>query len=230
VLPGGSTNVFARAMGMDPDPVLATEQILEALIVRQSPRTISLGRVDERYFTFNSGMGLDAEVVKAVEDRRATGKPISNMLHVRKAVVQYLRSERRHPRLTVAVDGVAAPVGVHLLFVSNVDPWTYFQTRAVRTNPGTSADGGLGVFAMTSLRLPTVLRVVGQLVRSQAEPSSRALLRNDNVNSVIVTCDGPVGLQVDGDYLGTRENATFTSVPGALRVLTGSPMRLHREQ
>ncbi len=230
VLPGGSTNVFARAMGMDPDPVLATEQILEALIVRQSPRTISLGRVDERYFTFNAGMGLDAEVVKAVEDRRATGKAISNMLHVRKAVVEYLRAERRHPRLTVTVDGVPAPAGVHLLFVSNVDPWTYFETRAVRTNPGTSADGGLGVFALTSMRLTTVLRVATQLVRPHAEPSSRALVRNDNVSSITVACNSPVGLQVDGDYLGTREQATFVSVPAALRVLTGSPMRLHRQQ
>lgn len=118
VLPGGSTNVFARAMGMDPDPVLATEQILEALIVRQPPRTISLGRVDERYFTFNAGMGLDAEVVEAVEDLRATGRAISNMLHVRKAIAQYLRAEHRHPRLEITVDGVATPAGVHLPFVS----------------------------------------------------------------------------------------------------------------
>lgn len=226
VLPGGSTNVFARAMGMDPDPVLATEQILEALIVRQSPRTISLGRVDERYFTFNAGMGLDAEVVKAVEDRRATGKAISNMLHVRKAVVEYLRAERRHPRLTVTVDGVAAPAGVHLLLVSNVDPWSYFEARAVRTNPGTTADGGLGVFALTSMRLPTVLRVAAQLIRPNAEPTSRALIRNDNVNSVTVSSIDPVGLQVDGDYLGVRANATFTSIPAALRVLTGSSMQL----
>ena len=120
VVPGGSTNVFARAMGMDPDPVLATEQILEALIVRQPTRTISLGRVDDRYFTFNSGLGLDAEVVKAVEDRRATGKKISNSLHVRKAVREYFRSERRRPRLTLTVDGGTPIEGVHLVFVSNV--------------------------------------------------------------------------------------------------------------
>ncbi|WP_236007660.1 acylglycerol kinase family protein, partial [Nakamurella leprariae] len=28
IVPGGSTNVFARAIGVDPDPTLATEQIL----------------------------------------------------------------------------------------------------------------------------------------------------------------------------------------------------------
>jgi diacylglycerol kinase family enzyme len=226
VVPGGSTNVFARAMGMDPDPVLATEQILEALIVRQPPRTISLGRVDDRYFTFNAGLGLDAEVVEAVEKRRADGKPITNMLHVRKAVSQFFRSDRGKARLTITVDDQPPRPGVHLVFVSNVDPWTYLHARPVRTNPGTSSDGGLGLFALTSLRLPSVLRVTGQLLRRSAEPSSGALLRNDSVNSVTVRCSEPVGLQVDGDYLGLRDGAEFTSVPDALRVLTGLPVRL----
>ena len=135
------------------------------LIVRQPPRTISLGRVDDRYFTFNAGLGLDAEVVAAVEERRAEGKPISNMLHVRKAVSQFFRSERRKPRLTIAVDDEPSKSGVHLVFVSNVDPWTFLHARPVRTNPGTSSDGGLGLFALTSLRLPVVLRVAGQLLR-----------------------------------------------------------------
>ena len=230
VVPGGSTNVFARAMGMDQDPVLATEQILEALIVRQPPRTISLGLVDDRYFTFNAGIGLDAEVVKAVEDRRATGKGISNSLHLRKAVSEYFRADRRHPRLTITIDGGPAPSEAHFVFVSNVDPWTYFEGRAVRTNPSTTADGGLGVFALTTMRLPTVLRVSSQLLRPNADPSSRSLLRNDNVSSITVTCSDAVGLQVDGDYLGLKERATFTSVPGALRVLTGTPIRLHNKK
>jgi len=228
VLPGGSTNVFARAMGMAADPVLATEQILEALVVRQPPRTISLGRVDDRYFTFNAGLGIDAEVVKAVEDRRATGKPISNLLHARKAFTQYFRTDH-HPRLTISVDDGPPRAGVHLVFVSNVDPWTYFQSRPIRTNPGTTADAGLGLFALTSLRLPGVLRVAGQLLRRHATPSSRGLLRSDNVNSVAVTCRDPVGLQVDGDYLGVRDGARFDSVPDALRVLTGVPAALRSE-
>ena len=226
VVPGGSTNVFARAMGMDTDPVLATEQILEALIVRQMPRTISLGMVDGRYFTFNAGIGFDAEVVKAVEDTRATGRKISNILHVRKAVSQYVRPGTRTARMTLSLDGAPDRTGVHLVFVSNVDPWSYFESRPIRTNPSTSADGGLGVFAMTSMRPWSIVRVVSQLLRSDVEPRSRALLRNDDVKSVTVTATHPVGVQVDGDYLGLRDRATFSSVPAALRVLTGVPTRL----
>jgi len=223
VLPGGSTNVFARAMGMDPDPVVATEQILEALIQQHTPTVISLGRVDDRYFTFNAGLGLDAEVVAAVEGRRATGTAISNMLHVRQAVLQYLRTDRRNARLGITIDDAPAPIQAHLIFVSNVDPWTYFQKRAIRTNPATSPDGGLGVFALTGMGLGTVARVASQLVRQKAGPSSSSLIRRDDVTLITVTCSSPVGLQVDGDYLGLRQQATFASVPCALKVLTGSP-------
>ena len=66
VVPGGSTNVFARALGVDPDPTVATEQILEALANART-RSVSLGRAGDRYFTFNAGLGLDAEAVHAVE-------------------------------------------------------------------------------------------------------------------------------------------------------------------
>ncbi len=37
VVPGGSTNVFARALGIDADPTVATEQILEALAKHRHP-------------------------------------------------------------------------------------------------------------------------------------------------------------------------------------------------
>src|SRR5690554_5514950 len=61
VVPGGSTNVFARALGLPSDWAEATGVILEAL--RESRRrVIGLGRADERYFTFCAGLGVDAAV------------------------------------------------------------------------------------------------------------------------------------------------------------------------
>src|SRR6476660_7703313 len=171
VVPGGSTNVFARALGIDPDPTVATEQILEAL-ARHRSTVVSLGKAGERYFTFNSGLGLDAEAVHAVERRRHTGSSISNVLHVRMTVERYFRSDRRHPRLTLELPGREPITGVHMVFVSNVDPWTYFGKRPVRTNPGTDTSTGLGVFALTSMGLPTALRAAGEILSGRARNST----------------------------------------------------------
>ena len=66
VLPGGSTNVVCRTLGIPNDVVDATEHLL-TLADEWSPRKIDLGLADERYFVFSCGVGIDATVVKRVD-------------------------------------------------------------------------------------------------------------------------------------------------------------------
>ncbi|MEN9792595.1 MAG: hypothetical protein RL330_673, partial [Actinomycetota bacterium] len=63
VLPGGSTNVFARTLGMPNDALAAANLVVDALD-RGDISPIGLGRANGRYFTFHTGMGFDAAVVK----------------------------------------------------------------------------------------------------------------------------------------------------------------------
>ncbi len=217
VVPGGSTNVFARAVGVDPDPTMATEQILESL-GRGRTRIVSVGQAGDRYFTFNAGLGLDAEVVRAVERHRDKGRPISNSLHIRRAIRIFFAGDRRHPRLTVLL-GDRTIDEVHLALVSNVDPWTYAGRRPVRTNPGLPADRGLGLLALRSLRVVTVLRILRQMVSGSGGPRSRTVVRQDDCSEFVVRSDAPVAFQADGDYLGERTEVAFRAIPSALRVL-----------
>lgn len=217
VVPGGSTNVFARALGVAADPTEATEQILDG-ITRGRSRVISLGRADGRYFTFNTGLGLDAEVVRAVEAHRARGRAISNWLHIRRAVRAYLASDRRHPRLTVTVDGTRIDA-VHLALVSNLDPWSYASGRPVRTNPGLPPDRGLGVLAVTRMRALTLLRLLRQLLWGRSGPHSPYAHRFDGAAEIVLEADEPIAFHVDGDDLGDRCRVVVRSVPQALRVI-----------
>ncbi len=217
VVPGGSTNVFARAMGIDPDPTVATEQILEALAHGRS-RTVALGKADDRYFTFNAGLGLDAETVRAVEKRREDGSAISNAMHARATVVQFFRSHRGTPRMSLELPGRDRIDGVHLVLVSNVDPWTYLGNLPIRTNPGTSSTGGLGVFALTSMAIPHALRASAAILTGR-ERGGRHVIRARDEPWAVVRCRTPVAFQADGDYLGERSEVEFTSVPRALRLV-----------
>jgi diacylglycerol kinase family enzyme len=218
VVPGGSTNVFARAIGIDPDPTLATEQILEALAYHRT-RRVSLGLADGRYFTFNAGLGIDADVVRAVEAQRAAGKTISNAMHVRELLRVYRRMERDTGVLRIDIPGRPPVADAHLVFVSNVSPWTYLGSRPVRTNPSTSPDSGLGVFALRSLSALTVGRVGSQLLRTHGEPHGRGVVRVDDAPWVTVEAGKPIGFQADGDYLGERTRVVFSSIPQALSVV-----------
>ena len=66
VLPGGSTNVVCRTLGIPNDVVDATEHLI-GLADDFRPRKIDLGRCNGRHFVFACGVGLDATVVRRVD-------------------------------------------------------------------------------------------------------------------------------------------------------------------
>jgi diacylglycerol kinase family enzyme len=214
VVPGGSANVFAGALGLPRDPVEATHHLLQAIETGRS-RQVGLGRVDDRWFTFNAGIGWDAEVVAAVDNRRR--KQASPFLYVRTALGHYVRQAARAPELTVELPGEEPVSGVRLAMVCNTDPWTYLGARPLRLIPTCSFDRGLGLFALRSLAAPAVLRHMAQIVRG-APAHGKHLVTRDDVSHVRVSSARPVRVQVDGDVLGERGSVNFTSVPAALRV------------
>jgi diacylglycerol kinase family enzyme len=218
VVPGGSANVFARALGMPRDPVEATAQILHALSAGHS-RLVGLGRADDRWFTFNAGMGWDADVVAEVEQMRFRGLAATPLRYAATGLRQYYRQWRNPKPMTVEVPGVLEPTPVRVAFVSNTSTWTYLGSRAVHTNPGASFATGLGLFAMQSLGIGTVAHVLREILRSDGDPKGRYVVRHDAVPLVRVSCEIPVALQLDGDHLGERSEVEFLSVPEALRVV-----------
>jgi diacylglycerol kinase family enzyme len=219
VVPGGSTNVFARALGMPRDWVEGTYVILEGLREGRT-RTIGLGRADDRYFTFCAGLGLDAEVVRRVERERLRGKVSTPWLYLRSTALQYLtETERRTPLITLERPGEPADVGLASVVVQNTAPWTYLGDRPIDACPRASFDTGLDVFGMTVLRLPSTIRVATQLLgRSPALTGKRVLALHD-VDAFTLRALRAMAFQVDGDYIGERGKVDFVAVPQAVRVV-----------
>ena len=220
VVPGGSTNVFARALGMPDDRVEATGYLLE-LLRDGTARTIGLGRADHRWFTFTAGLGLDADVVAQVEQKRASGRRSSHSLYVRTALRSASRRSARHsPALHLGGldDPVEAPVATVL--VGNTSPWTYLGRLPVDPFPGASFDLGLDLLALQQVSLGRTLRVARQALGArQRPPSGSGVVHRHDLNAFTVAADEPAAFQVDGDYLGERHSVTFEAVPKALHVV-----------
>ncbi|MGH3634138.1 diacylglycerol/lipid kinase family protein [Mycobacterium sp.] len=223
IVPGGSANVLARSLGIAPDPVDATNQLIALLdqhAHRQEWRRIGLIDCGERWAVLNAGMGVDAEVVAAVEAQRAKGRKVTPSRYIRTAIPAALAATRHDPRLTLHLPSRDPVSGVHFVFVSNSSPWTYANDRAVWTNPGCSFESGLGVFGVTSMKVIPTLRVLRQMLSKRPKLKARQLVRDDNAPCLRVTCTGaPIASQFDGDYLGEREQMTFRAVPDALEVV-----------
>jgi diacylglycerol kinase family enzyme len=228
-LPGGSANVFTGALGLPRDPIDATGQILRA-VAEHRMRTIGLGMADGRYFTFNAGLGLDAEVVRAVQGLRAHGEPVTPALYVRMALRQFYRqTDRRKPSLTIERDHQAPEDPVFIAIVSNTAPWTYLGTREVHANPLAGFDSGLDVFALRKMSTFSTFTAIGKMLTASDNGTlrGRSVLAYHDQPCLTMHASRPVAFQIDGEYVGEREVVTFRSVPQALRViaLAAAPAR-----
>jgi diacylglycerol kinase family enzyme len=223
IVPGGSANVLARSLGIAPDPIDATNQLIGLLDnIGDHPNWRRIGLVDcgERWAALNAGMGVDAEVVAAVEAQREKGVKVTPSRYIRAAVLATLATTHREPRMTLHLPGRDPISGAHFVFVSNSSPWTYANNRPVWTNPGCSFESGLGVFGLTNMNVLGSLRLVRQMVAKRPKLASKQLVRDDDAAFLRVICDGPpIASQFDGDYLGVREEMTFRAVPDALAVV-----------
>ncbi len=212
--------MFVRSLRMPTDPVDAAGRLIEDLAAGHE-RTIGLGTANGRYFTFNAGLGLDAEVVRAVEGRRAHGRRLTPALYARTALRQYYQvTDRRHPAIRIAEPAGLAPGPAFICIVSNSAPWTYLGRRPVNTNPDASFDTGLDLLALRSLGTIATARTLRQMLAERAEPpAGRTVVTGHDLAAVELCADRPLAFQLDGEYMGEAENVTFRSVPRALRVI-----------
>jgi diacylglycerol kinase family enzyme len=221
VVPGGNANVFTRALGMPPDPVDATGRIL-ANLTQGRCRAIGVGLADDRYFTFNAGLGFDAEVVRAIEGLRADGQDASAGLYLWTALRHfYSVTNRRRAVLTLERDGCPPAGRFFYAFISNTAPWTYLGNRAVNPSPEADFGTGLDVFATRTMGTVSALNVLRQMfaVGPPGGPGSKHVLRLHDLAEFEFRAARPIAFQVDGEYVGERERVGFQSVPGAVRVL-----------
>lgn len=223
VVPGGSANVLARSLGISKDPIAATNQVIQLLDDyrrHQTWRRIGLIDCGERWAVLNAGMGVDAEVVAAVEAQRDKGVKVTPRRYWRVAVPITVAFSRREPTLTLELPGRDPVAGVHFIWVSNTSPWTYSNNRPLVTNPGCSFESGLGVFAVTDMKVFPTLRLLRQILSKGPKPNIKQLVRDDDAPCLKVTSTGsPIASQFDGDYLGLRETMTFRAVPDLLPVV-----------
>ncbi len=219
VLPGGSTNVFSRTLGLPNDPIEATAVLLEAL-ERRSIRRVGLGSANGRYFCFHVGIGYDAALVEQVERRSGLKRWAGHPLFMYAGLDTFLRHyDRRHPHFTVTyADGEQVPDG-YFTICANTNPYTFVGNTAFDIAPGTGLDDALAVVTVRSLRADRLIRVGAKALRGGTElATDPAIAARTDVREVVVEAIGgrPFPYQVDGDFLGEIDRIELRHCPDVL--------------
>jgi diacylglycerol kinase family enzyme len=211
-IPGGGTSVFPRGLGLPRDPVRAAD-ILGDAFENGRTRTISVGRVNGRRFLFNSGLLLDAELVRRIEAHRSRDGRPGDAAFI--ATLLKLIAERRG-RFDPVID-VEGLGRVAFLFIANADPYTFLGSTPLHIAPQARLEAGLDAVAPRRVRphdIPPLLRYV---VSGRRPPRSVITLHDED--RIEARADLPLPLQADGEDLGDVTEAIYEVERGALRVL-----------
>jgi diacylglycerol kinase family enzyme len=219
-LPGGSTNVFARTIGLPNDPIEATGLLLEGLSQERIER-VGLGSVNGRYFLFHVGIGFDAVVVKQVERRAGLKRYVSHPLFIYAAFATWFRHyDRSRPRFSVREGQGAVIDDGYFAICLNTNPYTYLGNRPFNVIPEATLDRGLAILTFRSLAFVPLLRAAasalgfGRDIRRHKHLDVRTDLTSFEVDG-----HGPFPYQVDGDYLGETEHLAFRHEPDVLKLV-----------
>lgn len=228
-LPGGSTNVFARTLGLPNDPIEATGVLLDALD-RKSIRPVGLGSVNGRYFLFHVGLGFDAAVVAQVERRAGLKRWAGHPLFVYCAFSTWFRHyDRSKPRFAVSMAASPERRGAghnrvvddgYLAIVLNTNPYTYLGNRPLAIAPEAGLDQPLVAMTVRTLEFATFLPIALEAVAAPKRlQKSKWVDYRKGVTEMTVEGHGPFPYQVDGDYLGDATRLTLRHEPDALRLV-----------
>jgi diacylglycerol kinase family enzyme len=219
-LPGGSTNVYCRVLGIPAEIVDATEHLL-AMADEWRPRRVDLATVNGRFFTFSSGIGLDASVVERVERHPLLKARAGEYYFTYAAVTTFARRYLwSPPRLEVEgrlIEGVTT-------IVQNVTPYTFFNNRPIEIAEGTDLHSGTlaGVVLRRAnpLDMPTIAwRAFSRRARIPRHRQVEGFAGIDGLR-VRSLDERPLPLEVDGDYMGDVAEVEYGIRPSALTVVS----------
>lgn len=205
IIPGGTGNDFARAVGVPRDPMAAGRLLLGS----GTRRRVDLGRVNDRYFVGISGVGFDAEVAAKVN---GWPKWIGGTTLYLAAILTMLAAYRPVPT-RLWIDGDDQELPLFLLAAANTPWYGGGMYMAPHARPD---DGRLEVITAWDLGKLETLRLLPKVFSGAHLGHPKVAHRA--AREVRVESRIPLAIHADGETVG-RVPAVFQAVPGALEVI-----------
>jgi len=205
VIPLGTTNVWAREMGIPLNPTQAAALLLDGEV-----RTVDVGMAGDRYFLLMAGVGFDGEVMRAVEPEAKRRFGILAYLLVGAWAALTFRGTRAD---IVVDDRRLRRRRIQLMVLGNTRRYAF-----VEITPQARADDGLldvCIFEGKEGFLTKIRHLIAVLLGRHIRSPEVEYLRGAQV---VVWTQDPLPVQADGEYIGSTP-MTFRVIPRAIRVI-----------
>lgn len=220
ILPGGSTNVCARTLGIPLDIMAAAGNLLRWLDEGRT-RRIGLGSAGGRTFTFVCGLGFDAAVVREVESRSALKRTIGPSVYLLGAVATFRNFDRRQPQFRLRFDDGTTSPPLFQAFVCNSSPYTYLGNMPMVIIPEAGYDRPLEILGLTRLPWVGTIRLGLSAFWHQRYLRESPYTFRATVEHVVVEKIVPFDVHQDAEYRGKRDSLEISWMPECLSVYCG---------
>lgn len=213
VIPVGTTNVWAREMGIPLPTPLRPNALYEAadMLATGEIRSVDVGRVNDRYFLMWVGMGLDAEVTAQVEGRPVQKRRLGMLAFAIAALVQTLHL--RGTKTFMELDGRPIERRTLLVVASNIQLYAGFFRIAPMA---CLTDGKLDVCVFQGYSgLSAYLHFFSVLLGLHTRLPQFTYYQAEHL---VIQPERAQPVQVDGDVAGYTP-VDIHVVPSALRVM-----------
>jgi diacylglycerol kinase family enzyme len=222
VLPAGGTSVLPRVLGLPRELEEAVERLCDA-VDEGSTRSISLGTVNGRRFTFAAGIGIDAEIVKRIDERGRGGEAADeasrpgDLWFVREAIGVLRQGEYASPLMRVEVPE-QGDLSAATVFVANCSPWSFAGPVPLDVAPDASFEGGFDLLLLESVEARSAPGRIASLL-GKKDGDDEGIRRLHDLERATVRCERPLPVQVDGELLGEFDVIELGVVRDAARLL-----------
>ncbi len=215
VLPAGTSNVWAREMGLTPLSWTRPWALREnaALLADAPICAVDVGECNGHPFLLWAGMGLDALTVRQIEPRMRLEKYFSVPQYA--AVTVWNASTWRGLELRLWADGKRVEGRFLLALVNNI---RHYLGGLANLSPQAYLDDGLmDLWLFAGDSLTDALRHAFDLWSGRHVNSDQA--RRVPFRELRVEAGSPFAIEMDGEPVFVTERAEITVRPRALRVL-----------
>lgn len=210
LIPSGTGNDFAKASGIALDWQQASQELLHKLQSGAAPRTIDIGRMNDRYFANGVGIGFDARVTQVA---RSIRWPIGNLVYL-VALLRCLRSGVATPGLDVRSNNHRFNGPVTLATICN-GAWVGGLFHIAP--PADNADGKLDLLIAAPVSRLRILALLPKLMRGVhlQEPE----VTHQRVSAVVIAASAPVESHIDGEVQPPQQRFEVQLLAGGLELL-----------
>ncbi len=220
-LPGGSTNVYAQALGVPLDPIDAASVLIQSLETNSTTR-IGVGQVNDRHFLFHAGVGFDAAVIRRVEKYGRFKRHAAHPIFVLAAFDTYFRGyDRKEPAFDIELADGERIDGAYFAIIHKMAPYTYLGHRPIMVDRTALLHTPLALTVFTRCDVITLLgSAMSALGTGRFLRGRKGVVRRTDLEHFTITSDRPFARQVDGDDLGDTTRLEVRHIPEALTLVT----------